>query len=316
MKCLYLDQFAVSNICNISNDGQWGRISNLIAEGVKKKKLICPGSIEHLIETSGADINRAVLQDDLLKHLSYGWHFYNEADITANYIMCEIRKNKITKGHFIRKDATRRFTENNVHSDLQNKKQIFNEMVDDASDGVNKIRQITRDGISGNKKTRDSTISVIKDIFVKPLLDRLLTLSKEGSYKPELIKLAGYSIPFWADALCSILVTKHKMTMNEAKNAYDIINDNGVDAIPPISIRSTLKAMLAYKNASESPNDQIDIMRISTALPFSDIMMIDGPKASDIKELELDKKYKTSVYSGKAKDLPLFIEHLEQWIYG
>lgn len=315
MKCLYLDQFAVSNICNLSDNELWVNIYNLIVDGVKKKKLICPGSIEHLVETSGADKHRAVLQDNLLKELSYGWHFYHESDITAHYIMCKIRKIKVTKCHFIRKEVTRSYNEENVYGDLQGIKQTYSEMVEDAADGVNKIRKITRDGMRGNKQSRDSLISIIKNKNKKHLLDRFSILVKNGSYKPDPIKLAGYSIPFWADALCSILVSKHRMTRKEAKIAYELLDNEGVEIVPPISIRASLEAMLANKNANESPNDHIDIMRIAAGLPFSDIMMIDGSKASDVKELKLDKEFKTSVYSGKEKNIPLFIEHLEQIIY-
>ena len=68
--------------------------------------------------------------------------------------------------------------------------------------------------------------------------------------------------------------------------------------------------MLAHKQVKESPNDHLDIMRIAGALPFVDLMLVDGPKASDIRELGLDIKFGTEVYSGKVKELEKLKYHL------
>lgn len=312
MHCLYLDQFVVSYMCDTSPNEKWAYITDLIRLGVKNKQLICPASVEHMIETSGKDRERAELHDKELRKLSCGWHFYPEADISAHYLICRIRKIKISKNHFIRKEPTKHISDNTVHDSLRKLKQTFEEMGVEAMKSVNNIRRITRDGKKGNKALRDSLVAIIKD----HLIERMLLLGLKGSYRPKLITLAGFTIPFWADTLCSILVGKHKMTQKEALKAVEILENDGIEAIPPISIRASLEAMLAFKNANETSRDHIDIMRISGALPFADLMLIDGPKAHDVQELAIDQKYQTAVFSGRREDLEGLTEKLKKIVKG
>jgi hypothetical protein len=126
--------------------------------------------------------------------------------------------------------------------------------------------------------------------------------------------LAGQAIPFWADALCSALVSKHHLTQPEALDAYHCLQHEGIDAVPSLSIRASLEAMKTYKGTNETPNDQVDIMRIASALPVADIMLIDGPRASDVRELGLDKEFQTTIYSGKKMELVRLREQLEALI--
>ena len=51
-----------------------------------------------------------------------------------------------------------------------------------------------------------------------------------------------------------------------------------------------------------------------SALPFADIMLIDGPRASDVRELGLDKEFQTTIYSGKKMELVRLREQLEALI--
>jgi hypothetical protein len=153
-------------------------------------------------------------------------------------------------------------------------------------------------------------VAFIKKKQADHLIKRMALLSTKGKYEPEPISLAGYSIPFWADTLCAVLTRKHKLTKAEALQLQIILEAEGIDSIPSISIRASLEAMLAHKQANESPNDHIDIMRIAGALPFVDLMLVDGPKASDIKELGLDIKFGTVVHSGKVKELEKLKDYL------
>jgi hypothetical protein len=153
-------------------------------------------------------------------------------------------------------------------------------------------------------------VAIIKKKQADHLIGRMALLSQKGKYEPEPISVAGYSIPFWADTLCAVLTKKHRLTINEARLLQDILETEGIDSIPSISIRASLEAMLAHKQAKESPNDHIDIMRIAGALPFVDLMLIDGSKASDIRELGLNIKFGTEVYSGKFKELEKLKYHL------
>ena len=312
MHCIYLDQFVVSHICDALPDENWHEISKLIREGVKLNKIICPTSIEHLIETSGKQINRASKQDDEFRKLSFGWSFYPEPNISAHHVICRLRSIKKTKHHYIRKVKGKSLADIEVHASFKGLKAIFDEMINDVAIPLKSIRQATRETPKGNKTSRDALVKIIKQKQAYHLIERMHTLSRNGKYEPKPIQLGGYSIPFWADTLCSILTKKHKMTSKEAFQLNNILEKEGIDTVPSISIRASLEAMLAYKQANEDSNDHIDIMRISGALPFADLMIVDGPKASDIRQLGLDTKYGTDIYSGKIGEIKKLRNHLSR----
>src|SRR4030042_1707244 len=114
MQCIYLDQFAVSNICDMP-DEIWAEISSLIKRGLQLKRIICPLSIEHLLETSGKPLDKAVKHDEEFQKLSFGWSFYPEPEISAHHIICRLRNIKKTKHHFIRKKKSKALAEGNIH---------------------------------------------------------------------------------------------------------------------------------------------------------------------------------------------------------
>lgn len=312
MHCIYLDQFAVSNICDEIPDSKWKGISELIRRGVELKRIICPTSIEHLVETSGKKLESASKHDKEFQKFSFGWSFYPEPEITAYHIICRLRKIKKTKHHYVRKAKGKSLSEKNVHSSFRELKDVFGEMINDVTIPLNTIRKASRGAPKGDKASRDALVKIIKKKQSDHLIERMTSLSQLGKYEPKPVLLAGYSIPFWADTLCAVLTRKHKLTKSEALQLKRILEAEGIDSIPSISIRASLEAMLAHKQANESPNDHLDIMRIAGALPFADIMLVDGPKASDIRELGLDKKFGTAIYSGKIKDLDKLKNHLSR----
>ncbi|MTG98818.1 hypothetical protein GJV76_11865 [Myroides sp. BIT-d1] len=85
---------------------------------------------------------------------------------------------------------------------------------------------------------------------------------------------------------------------------------NGFSRIPTLNTKFSIGAYIAVKGKQENSGDQIDIMRISSYLFSSDIFFTDKKRKYEICELELDKKYKTEVYSGTEADLKKFIEVL------
>ena len=207
MHCLYLDQFAASHICDSPPNEIWTRISSLVKEGVEKRRLICPLSVEHMIETSGKKLETARIHDEEYRKLSFGWSFYPEADVTSRLIICKIRGIKTSKNDFIRKEIAP-LGNIEVHSDLKDLKYTFNEMIDDASAPVNQIREACRNGRKGSSEIRDTLIQIIKGKKNQYLVDRFETLAISGRLQPTPISLAGHTIPFWADKIFSILTQK------------------------------------------------------------------------------------------------------------
>jgi hypothetical protein len=313
-QCLYLDQFAVSRICTSSPPTEWVDVSTLIKQGVNKGRIICPNSVEQIIETTGMDKESAKFLDEESRKLSSGWCFFTEADISAHYFICKIRQVEMTKQHFIHSNTQQHVSEADVYNEISENNAIFREMMKEATAPVNIIRAAARGGARMKKNTRNSLIKIIKDKYAQEMKERLYLLGTQGRYIPRTVTSAGHTVLFWADVLCSILVRKHEMTQQETIKALDFLQDEGVDAIPSLSIRASLEAMIVYKGANETHNDQVDITRIASALPFADMMLVDGAKASDVRELELDKKFRTTIYTGQKADLINLKKHLDALI--
>ena len=217
----------------------------------------------------------------------------------------------MTKHHFIHNDKQNSLDEDHVYEKLSEHSATFRAMVEDAVGPLNALRTAARVGKRGNKSSRDSLVKMIKDKYKQEMVSRLYLLGSRGIYTPRGVMLAGLIIPFWADALCYLLVDKHHITQKEALNAARILQNEGIDAVPSLSVRASLEAMMAHKSINETTNGQVDIMRIAVALPFADIMLIDGPKASYVRELELDKRFQTTVFSGRRTELVNLKKQLE-----
>jgi hypothetical protein len=301
--CLYLDEFAASRVfAEVPAEG-WEEIAALIKQGVSAGKFLCPYSVEQMIESSGLDRMSASFLDNETRKFSSGWCFYNEADISANYLICRVRQTKMQKHHFIHQDQQTRLGKSDVYEEIGKLNETFRQMIKEAAHSVNIIREAARNGSRGKKDTRDFLVKQIKNDYTEELQKRMFWLGYYGSYDPAPITLAGLDLLFWADEVSRILTGKHFMTQIEAQSAFWVLEKEGIDAVPSLSIRASLEAMIAYKGTIETPNDQMDILRIAGALPFADIMLIDGAKAHDVRELKLDKKFQTNIYSGKKKDL-------------
>jgi hypothetical protein len=106
------------------------------------------------------------------------------------------------------------------------------------------------------------------------------------------------------------LITRHKIKKHETQKLVDHLIQFGFDNIPTLDIRSSLIAFIAVNNKKETVNDHVDIMKISSGLPISDIFLTDSQRKFEILELGLDKKYKTKVYSGINSDLEMLIFEL------
>ncbi len=316
MRCIYLDQNASSNICASAPEGRWDEISHLMKEGVRRKRLLIPISIEHCLETSKRIREEALHHDNELRKLSFGWSVYPEPIISANLLARKIRNIKVGKTVFLRKSRSLPLAAPGVADDFLELRSIYKTTVSDAVGGVNLIRDHTRGGTRSSAKGRDSLVSVIKQRHAQYVIDRLELLHSSGTFKPRLIELGGFEIPFWADSLCHILTTSHRLSRAEAKKGARILEAEGIDAIPTISIRATLEAMMAITDKRETDNDHLDISRASCALPLSDMVILDRGKAAHVREIKLDQKYEAVVFAARNDELNGIVEYLESAVYG
>lgn len=307
---IYLDQFAVSGIFE-SDLKLWLKIKELILAGVNKKRIICPVSNEHFLETSQKEDKKAKKLDENLYNISGGYGFKNQFFITSQLIISYIRKNNLTLKTFMYDNCVKNVLSNESNLDLFRKeKDAFNTIISNCTKSTNDIRKVTR-----TKSIKDGNMDKMYNACIAIEVNRFRTRLIDLKNNKE-IRLRGFRTEFneianWEDQLLFQFNNRHKMNPNELNKIIKELEINGFKNIPTLDIRFSLEAFIALHHKNEISNDQIDINRISTALPISDILFTDKQRKHEILTLELDKKYNSKVFCGCEKDLEEVITILE-----
>lgn len=306
---IYLDQFASSGMFE-SDTTEWNKIRKLVKEGFERKQLICPLSAEHYIETSQKQKDKAVYLDSEFYKISGGYAFKPEVFITSQLIISLIRKNNITLKTYMYDKIYENVLSNEENLEQFDKnKRLLNTKIEEATFLANEIRKIER-----NKKTdsitRKKMFDAHKSISISEFISRLSNLLKDGHIYIRGVSFASGDVPNWIDQIIFQLTNKHKITQKETKQLINELKLNGFKNIPTLDIRTSLSALISVQNKKETVNDQVDIMRITSGLPISDILLTDATRKREIEELELDRKYDTKVFSGKRDDLEDLIHEL------
>lgn len=86
--------------------------------------------------------------------------------------------------------------------------------------------------------------------------------------------------------------------------------------IPLVEIGSKLWARIltAHGNRRVQSGDATDVEMISSYLPYVDVMAIDDFMANNVKELKLNEKYKTVVFSAKGDGLKKLIDFISDYL--
>lgn len=299
--CIYLDQFAVSNL---SEDHTWEELLNLLKKGIENEKIVIPYSSDHLFESSHKDFDRAKEADRLLFQMSNGISLEITPILEAKLLISSIRKRPITKGIYTVKVAENIFESKDNYNFFKNLKTTFNQMSHESTVLVNQIRSITREGKKQDGNDQKNSIQRTASIYQKELENRLRKFSRYGFYDKKPIKFSMATIPFWADQIMDVLIREYRITKVEAKKGEEILKKYGLkNIVPPLYVRCALETMLAVKHQQETANDHFDIIRLSCAVPFADIVLTDKSKVFDIKSSFLDMDFNIKSYSGTQKDL-------------
>lgn len=310
-RIIYLDQFSTSGLFE-SEEKEWKQIKELITEGVNRGIYFCPMSSEHFIESSQKENKKAIHIDNEFYKLSCGYAFKSELFITPQLISSLIRGNNITLNTFLYENIKRDVLANNENfRDLDKIKKELNVKIDEGTIISNKLREPARH-IAVDKKTKKLLIETHKSISVSNFIARLNDLIKDKHIIIRGVHFPSGDVPHWIDQIIFQLLNKHKINKNETRRLIAHLKKFGFNNIPTLDIRTSLSAIISVYNKKENVNDQIDIMRISTGLPISDIFLTDKQRKNEIIELELDKKYDTTVFSGTKKDLEKLIAELEK----
>lgn len=310
LTCIYLDQFAVSNLFDTSSEPLWAAILEKLAEKHAQKRIICPISMEHWLESSNKTQESAILVDQKFQYLSNGLAFLPEPQVAANYMIALARKRPITAsdlsaplkfaGTLSQPGAIDRFKQQ--HRELSTN-------IHEALTGTNELRAELREK-RFPWKTVEPLYNALKLMQVQEFADRLNELIEKGRILNRGVDLASGPVIHWVDLLIQLLVHQHRMNRIEATELQQNILQNGFDQIPPLDVRCSLTALIAAEQKRETVNDQIDIMRISSALATADLFFTDKQRKFELEKTGLAKKYNTKIFSGSPKDLELFLQEI------
>lgn len=308
--CIYLDQFAASNLLDSPPNDQWAKISKLLEELYLAGRVICPVPPEHFIESANKSRDKALILDKRFAKLANGLAFRPEAFVTAGHIISILRNKPLTQDTFCdRLKKINTMSQTGAYDEFKSRHALFNSQVTEVTAGQNEIRKIT-----GQKrfspKAMEPLIKISKAREIQPFYELLDEVINKGGFVSKGVKFGAGEVIHWADYVMQILMAHHHMNIWEAIYLKDIISRTGFDRIPSLDIRTTLIANLAAEHKKETTNDHIDIMRLATGLPPADLVFTDKQRKHELEQTGLTVKYKTRVFCGTSVDLEEFYQAL------
>src|SRR5438552_13059447 len=103
MHLVYLDQCVLSRFLEKPENEQWQELCNLLLKGNAARRILCPTSLEHLIETSSLPDAEAIFLDKLMGKLSFGWWLSEEPVMITRQIIAKLRDRPFSRAQFLEK---------------------------------------------------------------------------------------------------------------------------------------------------------------------------------------------------------------------
>lgn len=310
MKIIYLDQFAVSNLAD-SVSNEWEEIKINLKFLVKERKIICPLSIEHYLESSLRNFEGAKANDLLLNILSKNQCLETEFYITTKLIISLIRDGQTNTDNFIRKATKNYFQDESKITEFKKKHTQFAEAISGKITFGNIINSNTSH--SKIKSPENSNLfKVAKRIESNSFCERILEIVKDKGFEIRGDDTPIGKVPNWIDLILEYLFRHYEMTSGELAKLYKELLNNGFENIPTLDIISSLKAFQSVLHKKKTVNDEIDNLRIACSLPISTLLITDKARKHELKQLKLDSKYNCTVLSGSKSDLREIIGFLEK----
>ena len=305
--CIYLDQFAVSNLCEDHAD--WIEIKELLIKGVSTSKLFCPLSTEHLLETSAKTEANAILQHNYFLSLSEGYCLRIEPFITAQLLISIIRQNNITYNTFLSNKIKPTFSYKDSLTQFRSNRNDLTSMINEVVDPTNEFKATQR-----NKKVsiaaRNGLMATHKFLNTEEFINRLQELITTKGIHIRAVEFETRRVAHWIDYILDILLKIHKMNSKEAKMLFEHLKKHGFNHISCLDVRTTMEAYSAVMQTSQSVNDQIDILRIASGIQIADIMLTDKQRKFELTETGLADKYQTKIFCGTRGDIIAFAHEL------
>jgi hypothetical protein len=311
MHLVYLDQCFVSHFLGEPENQQWLELRNLVLKGNAARKILCPTSVEHLFETSMLPAADAIFLDELMRKLSFGWTLSTDLVLITKQIIWKLRNRPVSHEQFLEKGVLLPVEASGALMEL---KQMKTEM--DAHNawlmqGVNELNALVRNGRKAGRQMLQFMIKRRTAGYAKELLAEVSSSLLVGRV---VVRASAHNdrVPNLPSTVVYQLIAKHRLALAESHRLCRLLRTEGLSFIPTLRIKAELEAMQFFRREKIEPGDQYDITRAACALPYADIFITDGGKASAIRELKLDSAFGTEVFSTKKSELQALTTRLNE----
>lgn len=288
MVTIYFDQFAISNLSEKTMSDKWRVISELLLELKKENKIHCFTSPETIFETSQKDNLGIIGNYRTIDELFDNCYLQDMALIICQQIAKHIKGIESDPFVYPPFDYTPERLNHRISEKL---KEEFD------------ANNIAPCPINMSKKQ----ISALRETFFED--DKIHFIDSVKSY------LTGGQLDNFYTGICRILAEQFHFTEIDFRVLVNSIKSDDFSCCPTLKIRNLLIPYIVVSNKEIKhtitfKNDLIDIRRVSTAIPYSNVLLCDSKWKNCIKSLKLDIEYGIRVFSAKESDLDDFRNYL------
>jgi len=293
MTLVYLDQCAVSSLLDQPRNASWADVRETLLAGIRHRRLLCPYSLEHIVETAAMPRD-TVETDMLLRRLSLGQSFRLEHRLIAAQINSILRDDSLPSPQdVLEPNRFRPLSDPSFRELALRRKRELDAYNVSKMELQNMMNAAFRDGRGPSPEIRRTILRLQHESYVKRFSSELEGVRKTGQVTPLT------SPDRWPSAIISALVREYGFDMADLGQLESRIEAEGLLFVPFFKVKVVLEAAAKYKQQKIEPSDQYDITRVACALPFVDILVTDGGVAAELREARLDTDFATEVFSTK-----------------
>lgn len=300
---VYLDQCAVSRFLAPIASPLWQEFRDVLVEGVRRNTLFCPNSLEHMVETAGLEDSRAFELDAILRELSDGFSVELEPQLIVRQLVGRLRRRNVSDDQVFRQGLIKPMTPEALIQLRQMRAGIFDQNTASML-SVNEFNSLLGPQKKwGNKQMLEWMIQYrSRQSYLNPLIAELRGLLSSG-FSIVTEKESHRRFADWSSLVVVSLTRSEALTADDVSHLIQFLEAEGIEFVPILKVKALLEARQFFSAQKIEPRDQYDITRAACALPYADFYVTDGGMAAAIRELRLDQKFQTTVYSTKESDI-------------
>lgn len=281
---LYLDQNVIRYVTNLRDDNPGVSLGRVIDRGVEIGALICPFSHEHFWETSAIrDDNKRRAQLAWLASASRGASFLSREELVAAQLIALVRPKVFEGSDFF------------CEVDVAANEAVFREMK-----AALELKKKETQAYFSDYNLRRKKGRILKNIPGEVRRVGELDVFFRGIADCIACHLVGHAVPadrpFGAEVL-KVMIDEHGVQRAELEIILDQVISTKGHCAPLIRIQSKMHESWMLEQKEMTHNDVVDLHRISTALPYADILVVDAEQRRHLESTGLPAVFGTKVFS-------------------